>query len=142
MAFSVADETPGADVLDAARTAAVPLPVVGRGIAALAEAVMVRLRERDEVEHLRTAIGQLAQALSAVGQVIAEVVPGPAGGPVVMMPPGLVNRIARYLEAAAALVDDGVLPDEFDPAHAGQLSAAFADDAARLRSYATARPRG
>lgn len=142
MAFSVAEETPGADVLEAARTAAVPLAIVGRGVAGLAEAVVIRLGERDDVEHLRATIGQLAQALSAVGQVIAEEAAGQAGGEaMVMLPPGLVNRVARYLEVAAALVNDGVLPDGFSPAHAGQLSASFADDAASLRRYAAEPPR-
>lgn len=63
MAFSVADETPGAGVLGSARTAAVPVPILGRCIAGLAEAIQIRLRERDEVEHLRTTVAQIAQAL-------------------------------------------------------------------------------
>jgi hypothetical protein len=54
-----------------------------------------------------------------------------------MMAPGLVNRAARYLEAAANLVDEGVLPEDFSPTHAGQLAATFIQDAERLRYYAT-----
>lgn len=54
MAFSFVEETPGADILDAPRTAAVPLPILGRCIAGLAEAIQVRLHERDDVEHIRT----------------------------------------------------------------------------------------
>ncbi|MBN9619125.1 MAG: hypothetical protein J0H43_05265, partial [Actinobacteria bacterium] len=58
-------------------------------------------------------------------------------GPVVLVPPALLNRAARYLEAAAALVrDEGIVPDEFDPAHAGQLADTFEKDAATLRYYA------
>jgi hypothetical protein len=53
-----------------------------------------------------------------------------------MMPPGLVNRAARYLEAAATLVHDGVLPEDFNTTHAGQLAATFLQDAASLRYYA------
>lgn len=102
MAFSVADETPGAGVLGSARTAAVPVPILGRCIAGLAEAIQIRLRERDEVEHLRTTVAQIAPALSAVGQVTSEHTSDRAcGAAVVMMPAGLVNRVARYLEAAA-----------------------------------------
>src|SRR5665811_2620201 len=109
MAFSVADETPGADVIESARTAAVPLPILGRCIAGLAEAIQIRLRERDDVDHLRTTVAQLAHALSAVGQVTADAtsaaeIPGGATQAVVMMPPGLVNRAARYLVAAAVLL--------------------------------------
>jgi hypothetical protein len=145
MAFSVADETPGADVIASARTAAVPLPILGRCIAGLAEAIQIRLRERDDVDHLRTTVAQLAHALSAVGQVTADGAAGAepgtetAGGAtqaVVMMPPGLVNRAARYLEAAAVLVHEGAAPEDFDAAHADQLAATFMQDAAGLRYYA------
>jgi len=127
-------------VITAPRAAAVPLPILARGIAGLAEAVQVRLREHDDVEHLRTTVTQLAHALSAVGQVLAD---QPAavtddGVAVVGLPPGLVHRVARYLEAAATLVAAGVLPENFDPSHADQLAATFAEDAAHLR--ATARP--
>lgn len=140
MAFSVADETPGADVIDAPRTASVPLPILARAIAGLGEAVQVRLRERDDIEHVRTTVAQLAYALSAVGQVVCDepavVVDGIA---VIKLPPGLVRRVARYLEATATLVIDGVLPDQFDPSHAAQLAATFTEDAANLRA-ATRRP--
>ena len=137
MALSLADETPGADVIESARTASVPVPVLGRCIAGLAEAVQVRLRERDDVEHLRVTVAQLAQALSAIGQVTADHPAGPqAGTAAVMMPPGLINRAARYLEAAAALVRDGIRPENFSAAHAGQLAETFRKDAASLRYYA------
>jgi hypothetical protein len=135
MAFSVADETPGADVIQAPRTATVPLPTLARAIAGLAEGIQVRLRERDDVEHLRDTVAQLAYALSAVGQVVSDepatVVDGIA---VIKLPPGLVNRVARYLEATATLINDGVLPDQFDPGHAEQLAATFTEDAANLRA--------
>ncbi|HEY5117118.1 MAG TPA: hypothetical protein VIJ00_16470, partial [Nakamurella sp.] len=87
------------------RTAAVPLPVLGRCIAGLAEAIQLRLRERDDIDHLRTTVAQLAQALSAIGQITSENTSDPTGrgAPAVMMPPGLVNRAARYLEAAAVI---------------------------------------
>lgn len=140
MVISVADETPGADVTESARTAALPLPIIGRCIAGLAEAIQVRLRERDDVDHLRTTVSQLSQALSAIGQVTANDIPHPISHPesvvMVMMPPGLVNRAARYLEATAALVQNGVLPDNLDPHDAGQLAATFREDAASLRYYA------
>ncbi|HEY3514603.1 MAG TPA: hypothetical protein VGL36_35815 [Kribbella sp.] len=134
MVVEFADETPGADVIESARTAAVPLPIVGRCIAGLAEAIQIRLRELDDIEHLRTTVAHLAQTLSAFGQIAAVQAPAPAGGAtVVMMPPGLINRAARYLEAAASLVNEGVLPEDFNAAHAGQLAATFTKDAASLR---------
>ena len=138
MVISVADETPGADVIQSPRTAAVPLPVLGRCIAGLAEAIQLRLRERDDIDHLRTTVAQLAQALSAIGQITSDHPPDPTGraATAVMMPPGLVNRAARYLEAAAILVHDGVLPADFTTAHAGQLEDTFRQDAASLRYYA------
>ncbi len=138
MVISVADETPGADVTESARTAAVPLPILGRCIAGLAEAIQIRLRELDDLDHLRTTVAQLAQALSAIGQVTSDHTPDQTGraAAVVMMPPGLVNRAGRYLEAAAILVHEGVLPEDFSTAHAGQLAATFMQDAASLRYYA------
>lgn len=137
MVVSVADETPGADVIESARTAAVPLAILGRCIAGLAEAIRLRLRELDDIEHTRTTVDHLAQTLSAVGQVTADHAPAPAdGAAVIMMPPGLVNRAARYLEAAASLVNEGVLPEDFSTTHAGQLAATFMQDAATLRYYA------
>ena len=141
MVVSFADETPGADVIESARTAAVPLPIVGRCIAGLAEAIQIRLCELEDIEHLRTTVAHLAQTLSAFGQVAADQASAPTGGSaVVMMPPGLVNRAARYLEAAASLVNDGVLPEDFNAAHAGQLAATFTHDAASLRYYASEPP--
>lgn len=133
MVVSVADETPGADVIAAARTAAVPLPILGRCVAGLAEAIQIRLRELDDIEHLRTRVAQLAHTLSALGQVSAD---QPVGTAVVLMPPGLVNRAARNLEAAASLVNEGVVPEDFSTIHADQLAATFMQDAATLRSYA------
>jgi len=139
LAFSLVEETPGADLLDAPRTAGVPLSLIGRCIAGLAEAVQVRLHELDDIDHIRVTIAQLAHALSALGQLTAV---GPDGGRpgdaaaavVVMLPPGLVHRAARYLDAAATLVTAGVLPDGVHPDQADQLAATFRRDATSLRS--------
>jgi hypothetical protein len=141
MVFSLAEETPGADVIESARTAAVPLPILGRCIAGLAETIQIRLRERDDIDHLRTTVAQLAQALSAIGQIVADHTPDPrTEAEVIMMPPGLVNRAARYLEVAATLVHDGALPEDFDTTQAGQLAATFLQDATSLRYYADEQP--
>jgi hypothetical protein len=138
---TVADEAPGADVLASPRTAAVPVPVLGRCIAGLSEAIMLRLAERDDLDHVRTTTAQLAQALSALGQVIADQhsTSGTAAGIaglVVLAPPALLNRAARYLQAAAAMLrDDGVLPDRFDATYAVQLADTFEADAVAMRYY-------
>jgi len=103
--------------------------------------IVLRLAERDDLDHVRTTTAQLAQALSALGQVIADQ-PGASGtmagivGPVLLAPPALLNRAARYLQAAAAIVrDNGVLPDQFDAAHAAQLADTFEADALAVRYY-------
>jgi hypothetical protein len=131
IAFSVAEEAPGADVLESPRTAALPVSVVGRTVAALAEAAHLRLYEATDVEHVQATIAQLAQALSAVGQVLAE--HDDTAGVAVRFPPALIHRVARHLDAAAGLALDGVLPPQVDPAHAARLAAAFTDDAGTLR---------
>ncbi len=143
MVVTLAEEMPGADVIASARTAAVPLPVLARCIAGLAEAIQLRLRERDDIDHLRTTVAELAQTLSAIGQVTADQ-PAPAGPApvVVMMPPGLVHRAARYLEVAATLVHGGVLPEDVSTTDAGRLAATLLQDAASLRYYADERPGG
>jgi hypothetical protein len=145
MVVTLAEETPGADVIASARTAAVPLPVLARCIAGLAEAIQLRLRERDDIDHLRTTVAELAQTLSAIGQVTADQPAGPAGpAPVVvmMMPPGLMHRAARYLEVAATLAHGGVLPEDVGTTDAGRLAATLLQDAASLRYYADERPGG
>lgn len=133
LAFAVVEETPGADMLASPRTAAVPLPVLGRGIAGLGEAIKIRLHELDDLDHTRTMVTQLAHALAAIGIVVSDTEPGAAA---VLIPPGLINRVARYLEAAATLVNAGVLPDEFTSEHADQLATTFRKDAANWRYYA------
>ncbi len=142
MAVAVAEEAPGADVLESPRTAALPLGVLGRAVAGLSEAILLRLGERDDLDHVRTITAQLAQTLSALGQVAADFQDGGEPvtgifGPPVMVPPALLNRAARYLEAAAALVrEGGIVPDKFNTASAGQLADTFDKDAAALRYYA------
>jgi hypothetical protein len=144
MAFSFVEETPGADILEAPRTAAVPLPILGRCIAGLAEAIQVRLHEREEVEHIRTTVTQLAHALSAVGQIIAEQttaddnrVDATMSAAVIPLPPGLVHRTARYLEATAALLTQARHPGDCSPERQ-HLADTFLKDATILRQYASA----
>lgn len=53
-----------------------------------------------------------------------------------LAPPALLNRAARYLQAAAAIVrDDRVVPDRFDATHAAQLADPFETEARAMRYY-------
>ena len=136
LVFSLADETPGADILAADPDTTVPMALVGSTIAGLAEASRVRLNESDHVDDIRSSLGQLAQSQSAIGQILIRSqdfdTTAPNNG-LVMLPFGLVNRIARQLRAAADLVDEGVLPDGLDERLNGKLGAALRRDADRLR---------
>ncbi len=134
IAFSMAEEAPGADVLASPRTAEVPVAVLGRAVSALAEAILIRMFERDDVEHLRATIAQLTQALSSVGLVLSDHQDTDAA--VARFPPSLLFRVARSLEAAADMAAEGVLPPDFDPANGEGLVSAFRRDAATLRNLA------
>jgi hypothetical protein len=139
MVVSLADEAPGADLLASARSVALPLDALGRCVAGLSEGVMLRLVESDDIADVRTNCAQLVQTLSAIGQIVAD-----ASGSrdttdkqVIMMPPALLTRSARYLDAVANMVaDDGVLPTGFDAKNAPGLTATFRNDATRLRYFA------
>ena len=122
---SVPTTTPSA--MKARRTAAVPLPILGRCIAASPKPSTYGFANSDDIDQLRTTVAQLAQALSAIGQVTSDHAPDHAGraAALVMMPPGLVNRAARYLEAAAVLVHVACCPRSFSTTHAGQLADTF-----------------
>ena len=50
-------------------------PRGARGIAGLAEAIQIRLRERDDITHVRDTVDQLAHTLSALGQILADTAP-------------------------------------------------------------------
>ena len=144
MVVTLAEETPGADVIASARTAAVPLPVLARCIAGLAEAIQLRLRERDDIDHLRTTVAELAQALSAIGQVTADQRRGPAGpAPVVVrLPPGSGSPGRAFPAGRRDPRPRGVLPEDVGSTDAGRLAATLLQDAASLRYYADERPGG
>jgi hypothetical protein len=136
LVFSLADETPGADILAADPDTAVPMALIGSTIAGLAEASRVRFNESDHVDEIRSSLAQLAQSQSAIGQILIRSHDHDRTAQtsrVVMLPFGLVNRIARQLRAAAVLVDEGVLPDGLDAQVTGKLGAALRRDADRLR---------
>lgn len=62
LAFGFVEEIPGADLVSAPRDAAIPIRLAGRVGAGLAEAVRIRLAEREDLQHTREAVAHLAHA--------------------------------------------------------------------------------
>lgn len=134
MAFDFVEEAPGADLLTAPRHATIPVQLAGHAMAGLAEAIRIRLAEREDLEHARVLVTQLAEAQASLGLVIADqTIPIIDGQPSIRAPRGLLHRIARYLDTAAALVEEGVIGYGSDPAEIQGLPAAFRSDAHLLR---------
>ncbi len=136
LAASFSEERPGEEVLDLPRDVTLSVPVAGRCVSGLAEAINVRLHYEpigDAVEHVRN----LSGPLSAVGLMMADVVDLDAGAGV-PMPRALVLRIIRNLDVAAGLLDGvdaapGELASE-GRAGAERLANTFRGDANLLRA--------
>src|SRR5690606_17761562 len=110
LAFGFVEETPGADLFSAPRDARIPVRLAGRVSAGLAEAVRIRLAEREDLQHTREAVAQLAHAQGVLGLIIADQVAHDLEGePWIRAPGALLHRVARYLESAAGLAEDGVI---------------------------------
>ncbi|MDN5744401.1 MAG: hypothetical protein L0H31_04690 [Nocardioidaceae bacterium] len=139
LAFGLVEETPGADLLSASRDARIPVRLAGRVTAGLAEAVRIRLSEREDLQHTREAVGQLAHAQGALGLILADQVALEVEGePWIRAPRALLHRVARYLESAAALAEAGVIGYGTDPAETPSLPDALYRDAQQLRTLASA----
>lgn len=137
IAFSFAEEMPGADLFSAPRDSRIPVRLIGRVSAGLAEAVRLRLVERDDLEHTREAVTQLAHGIGVLNLIVADQVAEELEGePWVRAPAGLLHRLARYLEAAASLADDGLVGYNTDPNEMPGLARALRDDAEILRALA------
>jgi hypothetical protein len=130
MLFQVADEQPGADLMEAPRTVRLPLALVGITVAALAEALQVRAANEPPA-HLRGVITTYAQTLSGFGQITAGAAPGQAGAAAgILFPPALLRRAARYISGAADLAaNGGELPDGIPETARSQLAATLRRDA-------------
>jgi hypothetical protein len=130
MLFEVADERPGADLLEAPRTVPLPLALVGITVAALAEAMQVRAAN-EPPDHLADVITTYAQALSGLGQITAGAAPEQPGNPAeILFPPALLRRAARYIGGAADLAaNGGQLPAGIPEAARTQLAASLRRDA-------------
>lgn len=137
LAFSLVEETPGADLFTAPRDARVPVRLAGRVSAGLAEAIRLRLVERDDLQHTRESVAQLAHGMGVLGLIVADqVAEDLEGEPWVRAPAALLHRLARYLEAAADLAGEGLLGYDSDPAERPGLARALRDDADILRTLA------
>jgi hypothetical protein len=135
VAATFQEERPGEDVLFLPRDVTLPVAVVARCVAALAEAINVRVRYEPAQEAL-THIGNLNGPISALGQLTAAVTEDHLrhGVP---LPKSLVLRIIRNLDVAAGIMDTADIgPGELASdgrAGAEQLAETFRRDANLLR---------
>jgi hypothetical protein len=137
LAFDFVEETPGANLLTAPRDAHIPVRLAGRISAGLSEAARIRLAEREDLHHVRESLAQLAHAQGTLGLIMADqIAQDVEGEPWIRLPSALSHRLARYLEAAAGLADDGVVGYDTDPAETPGLADALRHDAALLRTLA------
>lgn len=136
--FGFVEETPGADLMAAPRTAAMPVRFAGTVLAGLAEVLRVLPMERDDVDHIRDRVAQVAHAQSYLGLLIHDQVAesGAYDEPSVEMPPALLLRLARILETSADLVEGGLVGHEADPRESAGLPAALRRDVGLLRTMA------
>ena len=104
IAAAFRDEAPGENVLTLPRDVVLPVTVVGRCVAGLAEALNLRVETSSAAEAI-THLASLAGALSALGQ-ITSAVDDDAAADGVPMPRALVLRVIRDLEVAAGLAED------------------------------------
>lgn len=140
--FGFVDETPGADLMTAPRTAAVPVRFAGTVVAGLGEVIRILLVERDDLEHTRDRVAQIAHTQSYFGLLINDQVAttGFYEEPSVQMPPALLLRVARILETAADLVEGGLIGYQTDPHESAGLAEALRRDVRHLHTMAVQEP--
>lgn len=140
--FGFVEETPGADLMSAPRTAAVPVRFAGRVFAGLGEVVRILLVERDDLGHTRDRVAQIAHAQSYLGLLVHDQVAtiGFYDEPSVQMPPALLLRVARILETTADLVEDGLIGYKVDPEESAGLPSEFRRDVRLMRTMAEQEP--
>lgn len=138
IAESLAEEGPGVDLYEAARTSAVTTEDLGRVIAGLAEAALIGLVAAADLDQTRHQVGELARCLSTLGTITATSPATISGDQArIALPPGLLHRAARHLEAAAASAEQGVTPPDYEgPQEA--LARTLRVDATALRALASA----
>lgn len=138
MAFGLVEEAPGADVLEAPRTSTIPVQLVGMAMAGLGKALRIRLMESDDLDHVRESIAQLAHAQGTLGLVVATQDTVVVDGVACLRTPGaLLHRVARCLETAADLSEDGVVGHGVSVEQSQSLPSALRRDALRIREAVT-----
>lgn len=142
MLFAVVDEHPGADLMKLPRTTVLPLVLVGRVMAGLAEAMQVRAAN-ESPEEVAAVVATYGQAISGMGQTIydaadsgtadsgtADEGAGREGAGEIRFAPALLRRAARYLRTAAEQLDEGGrLPAGIPETARAGLAAALGRDA-------------
>ncbi len=138
MLFEFTSEQPGADLLEAPRTIALPLALVGRIVAALAEAMQVRA-VNEAPDRLGDVVTTYGQTLSGLGQITTQATSRQASEPAeVMFPPAMLRRAARYIGNAADLAaSGGTLPDGIPETARDELATALRRDADGLIAITT-----
>lgn len=137
LAFTLADEQPGADLMTAPRTSQLSLQQVARLTTALAEAVQSWLRSSSDT----TQVLDMLSCLSLLGiftseRVTVDLGTHQDGRPIVTVPPALLTRVARSLQASAQHVREH-RSEGADAARTEALAKAFEQDAATLRQLTT-----
>jgi hypothetical protein len=131
MAVAVADERPGVAIVSEPRTLSVELSVLGRMIAALVEAAVIRSLAGD-----KDGAVQIMQLVSALGLILQE----DGGSDTIGLPQAGLARAARLLETAADQVTSGAETLLADPDRdRDALSAALLSDVKTLRGLLSSR---
>ncbi len=141
LAASLRDELPGVDMFDQPRDTSIPMPLLGRCVAGLAEAITLRIATETPPTAI-TSIGNLAGCLSALGQFTADSNDTDWELARVRVPRAFLRRVIRNLEAAADIAEaTQTAPSElasYGADGATALAKAFRRDADALRTIETA----
>ncbi len=124
LAAALQDEMPGVDLFDQPPDTSIPMPLVGRCVAGLSEAITLRIAT-ETPQTAVTNIGNLAGCLSALGQFTANSDDTDWDSARIRVPRAFLNRVIRNLEAAADIV-------EAQAAAPGELASMGVDGAAAL----------
>jgi hypothetical protein len=129
IALKLAEERPGAPLLDQPRTIPLALPLLGQVVMALAEATRIRVLNNDEA-----GAEQTLELLSFLGHVLHDT--AHESDPL-RLPQAALARAARQLEAGAKIIDaGGVVPSGLQGGAERSLATALLSDAMTLRALA------
>ncbi len=141
LAASLRDELPGVGLLGQPRDTRIPMPLLGRCVAGLAEAIPLRFATETPQTAI-TNIRNLAGCMSALGQFTADSNDTDWSLAQVRVPRAFLRRVIRNLEAAADIAEvTQTAPGElasYGADGATALAKAFRRDADLLRTIETA----